>query len=186
MFPEGDGRYIVLPRFFLPEFDIDGKSDADRIPYNVWARQADARLTLLPGKVIDPALVAEYFADDAARFDIKAIAYDRWRIEDLKRELEKLSIDLPLVPFGQGYRYMSPAVDVLEVTVAQQKLNHAGNQLMRMCASNAVITKDPAGARKLDKSEASGRIDGIVTLAMALKTAQGHEEENLPACLMAA
>lgn len=186
VFPEGDGRYIVLPRFFLPEFDIDGKSDADRIPYNVWARQADARLTLLPGKVIDPALVAEYFADDAARFDIKAIAYDRWRIEDLKRELEKLSIDLPLVPFGQGYRYMSPAVDVLEVTVAQQKLNHAGNQLMRMCASNAVITKDPAGARKLDKSEASGRIDGIVTLAMALKTAQGHEEENLPACLMAA
>lgn len=186
VFPEEGGRYTVLPRFFLPEFDIDGKSDADRIPYNVWARQAGARLTLLPGKVIDPFLVAEHIADEAARFDIKAIAYDRWRIEDLKRELEKLSIDLPLVPFGQGYRDMSPAVDVLEVTVAQQKLNHAGNVLMRMCAANAVVTKDPAGARKLDKSKASGRIDGIVALAMALKTAQGHEEEGLPACLLAA
>ncbi|XKM39345.1 terminase large subunit [Rhizobium ruizarguesonis] len=186
VFPEEDGRYTVLPRFFLPEFDIDGKSDTDRVPYNVWARQADARLTLLPGKVIDPALVAEYIADDAARFDIKEIAFDRWRIEDLKRELEKLSVDLPLVPFGQGYKDMSPAVDVLEVTVAQQKLNHAGNALMRMCAANAVVTVDPAGARKLDKSKASGRIDGIVALAMALKTAQGHEEETLPACLMAA
>ena len=185
VFPEGDGRYTVLPRFFLPEFDIDGKSDTDRVPYNVWSKQADARLTLLPGKVIDPLLVAEHIADEAARFDIKAIAYDRWRIEDLKRELEKLSVELPLVPFGQGYKDMSPAVDVLEVAVAQQKLNHAGNVLMRMCAANAVVTKDPAGARKLDKSKASGRIDGIVSLAMALKTAQGHEEESLPACLLA-
>lgn len=186
VFPEEGGRYTVLPRFFLPEFDIEGKSDTDRVPYNVWARQADARLTLLPGKVIDPSLVAEYIADEAARFDIKEIAFDRWRIEDLKRELEKLSVELPLVPFGQGYKDMSPAVDVLEVTVAQQKLNHAGNPLMRMCASNAVVTVDPAGARKLDKSKAAGRIDGLVALAMALKTAQGHEEETLPACLLAA
>ena len=186
VFPEEDGRLTVLPRFFLPEFDIEGKSDADRVPYNVWARQADSRLTLLPGKVIDPALVAEYIADEATRFNIQAIAYDRWRIEDLKRELEKLSVELPLVPFGQGYRDMSPAVDVLEVTVAQQKLNHAGNPLMRMCAANAVVTVDPAGARKLDKGKASGRIDGIVALAMALKTAQGHEEDSLPACLLAA
>jgi len=186
VFPEGDGRYTVLPRFFLPEFDIEGKSDTDRIPYNVWAKQADARLTLLPGKVIDPCLVAEHIADEAGRFDIRAIAYDRWRISDLERELEKLSVVLPLVPFGQGYKDMSPAVDLLEVTVAQQKLNHAGNVLMRMCAANAVVTVDPAGARKLDKSKAAGRIDGLVSLAMALKTAQSHEEEGLPACLLAA
>jgi len=186
VFPEEDGRYTILPRFFLPEFDIDGKSDTDRVPYNVWARQADARLTLLPGKVIDPALVAEYIADEAARFNIQAIAYDRWRIGDLERELEKLSVALPLVPFGQGYKDMSPAVDVLEVTVAQQKLNHAGNVVLKMCAANAVVTKDPAGSRKLDKSKASGRIDGIVALAMGLQIVSRHEPESLPACLLAA
>lgn len=186
VFPEEDGRYTVLPRFFLPEFDIDGKSDADRVPYSLWAKQADARLTLLPGKVIDPALVAEYIADEAARFDIKEIAFDRWRINDLERELEKLSVELPLVPFGQGYKDMSPAVDVLEVAVAQRNLNHGGNPLMRMCAANAVVTVDPAGARKLDKSKAAGRIDGLVALAMGLQTAARHEPEQLPACLMAA
>ncbi|WP_454850485.1 terminase TerL endonuclease subunit [Rhizobium binxianense] len=125
------------------------------------------------------------FPADRRTGDIKRCA-DRWRIEDLKRELDKLSVELPLVPFGQGYKDMSPAVDVLEVAVAQQKVNHAGNPLMRMCAANAVVTVDPAGARKLDKGKASGRIDGIVALAMALKTAQGHEEEGLPACLLAA
>ncbi|NTE81304.1 terminase large subunit [Agrobacterium tumefaciens] len=185
VFPEDDGRFTVLPRFFLPQFDIDGKSENDRVPYNVWARQADARLTLLPGKVIDPQAVAEYIADEAGRFDIREIAFDRWRIEDLRRELAKASIDLPLTPFGQGYKDMSPAVDMLEVAVAQQKVNHAGNPLLRMNAANAVITKDPSGARKLDKSKASGRIDGLVALAMALQTAARHEEDNsLPACLM--
>lgn len=186
VFPSDDGGpAIVLPRFFLPEFDIAGKSENDRVPYDVWARQESSRLTLLPGKVIDPALVAEYIADEAGRFDIKEIAFDRWRIEDLKRELAKASIDLPLQPFGQGYKDMSPAVDMLEVAVAQQKVNHAGNPLLRMNAANAVITKDPSGARKLDKSKASGRIDGLVALAMALQTAARHEEDNsLPACLI--
>jgi phage terminase large subunit-like protein len=72
---------------------------------------------------------------------------------------------------------------VLEVTVAQRKLNHAGNPLLRMCAANAVVTVDPAGARKLDKSKASGRIDGLVALAMGLQVASRHEPESLPACL---
>lgn len=185
IFPSDEGGpATVLPRFFLPEFDIDGKSESDRVPYNIWARQADARLTLLSGKVIDPQLVAEYIADEAGRFNIREIAYDRWRIEDLRRELAKASIDLPLQPFGQGYRDMSPAVDMLEVAVAQRKLNHAGNPLMKMAAANAVVTSDPTGARKLDKSKASGRIDPLVATAMALAVASRYEgNDQLPACL---
>jgi phage terminase large subunit-like protein len=40
-----------------------------------------------------------------------------------------------------------------------------------MCAVNAVVTKDPAGNRKLDKSKATGRIDGMVALAMSMAIA---------------
>jgi phage terminase large subunit-like protein len=40
-----------------------------------------------------------------------------------------------------------------------------------MCAANSVIASDPAGNRKLDKKRASGRIDGMVALAMALAAA---------------
>jgi phage terminase large subunit-like protein len=36
-----------------------------------------------------------------------------------------------------------------------------------MCAANAVAVSDPAGNRKLDKSKATGRIDGLVALTMA-------------------
>jgi hypothetical protein len=40
-----------------------------------------------------------------------------------------------------------------------------------MCAASAIITSDPAGNRKLDKKRASGRIDGMTALAMALAAA---------------
>ena len=76
--------------------------------------------------------------------------------------------DLEMIEHGQGYRDMAPAVDILERMVAERKLRHANNPVLTWCLSNAVVTKDPAGNRKLDKSRATGRIDGAVALAMAL------------------
>ncbi|RVJ39195.1 terminase large subunit [Sinorhizobium medicae] len=183
VFPNGDGTFEVLPRFFLPDFDIAGKSDNDRVPYDVWSRDEKARLTLLAGKAIDPRLVAEWIAEDAARFNIKGVAYDRWRIDDLRRELEALSVELPLIEHGQGFKEMGKAVDTLELLVAEARLNHENNAILKMCASNAVCTSDAAGNRKLDKAKASGRIDGLVALAMALSIAE-RKEESWPACFL--
>ncbi|WP_340672630.1 terminase large subunit [Bradyrhizobium ottawaense] len=184
VFPMEDGTLHVLPRFFLPENGIADKSEADRVPYDVWARQG--LLDLIPGSTIDPGFVAEAMAEDAARFDIQAAAYDRWRIEDLKRELARIGVELPLVPHGQGFKDMSPAVDALERSVAEALLRHGSHPVLTMCAANAVITKDPAGGRKLDKAKAAGRIDGLVALAMAESIAARFEPETLPACLLAA
>lgn len=184
VFPMDDGTIHVLPRFFLPENGIMEKSEADRVPYDVWAQMG--HITLIPGSTIDSGFVAEQMAEDAAQFDIQAVAYDRWRIEDLRRELDRIGADMNLVPHGQGFKDMSPAVDTLERAVAEAKLRHGGNPVLTMCAANAVITKDAAGARKLDKAKAAGRIDGLVALAMAQSIAARHEPEELPACLLAA
>jgi len=40
-----------------------------------------------------------------------------------------------------------------------------------MCASNAVIHRDPAGNRKLSKKRSTGRIDGMTALLMAVGAA---------------
>lgn len=50
--------------------------------------------------------------------------------------------------------------------------------MLAMCAANAVITKDAAGNRKLDKHKATGRIDGMVALAMALGCSPEPEQIN--------
>ena len=181
VFP-GDDRFIdVVCRFFMPEANIKGRSDEDRVPYDLWADQG--YITLIPGATIDPSFVAACIHEASLIYSIEALAYDRWRIEDLKRELGIFNTPPSLVAHGQGFKDMSPAVDLLERFVAERMLRHGGNPVLNMCAANAVVTRDPAGGRKLDKSKATGRIDGLVALAMALSVAQRHEPEELPACL---
>jgi len=183
VFPDDKGGFDVLPRFFLPEQGIHEKSDLDRVPYDLWAKQGF--LTLIPGAVVDPTFVAEAIAEASQEYKIQRIAYDRWRMEYLKREFDRLGADLPIEPFGQGYKEMGFAVDKLERLVAEANLRHAGNPILTFCASNAVIEMDPAGNRKLAKNKSSGRIDGMVALAMALATVDREGEDEMPACIAA-
>jgi phage terminase large subunit-like protein len=183
VFDNDDGSFDILPRFFLPENGIADKSELDRVPYDIWAKQGF--LTLIPGSVVDPAFVAEAIAEACLEYDVQRIAYDRWRIADLTRELDKMGADTPLEPFGQGFRDMAPALDKLERTVAESQLRHAGNPILTFCASNAVVEMDPAGNRKLAKNKSSGRIDGMVALAMALACVDRETEDVMPGCLSA-
>ncbi|KQY18171.1 hypothetical protein ASE23_15750 [Rhizobium sp. Root73] len=179
----GEGRsFDIVCQFFMPEANIGERSNEDRVPYDLWAKQGF--ITLIPGSTIDPSFVAMNVFNATQTYDLRTIAYDRWRIEDLKRELGLFGGNVPLEPFGQGFKDMSPAVDMLERSVAERLLRHGGNPVLNMCAANAVVTRDPAGSRKLDKSKATGRIDGLVALAMALQVSGRHEPEAMPSCLL--
>ena len=161
-----DGVIHVDARLFAPREGAKAREDRDRAPYTTWARQGI--LTLTEGRSVDYGVVAVQLGDIMARGPVQAVAFDRWRIDQFKLELDRHGIEAPLVPFGQGYRDMSPAIEALEVEALAGKLRHGGHPIMTWCAANAVVTMDPAGSRKLDKSKATGRIDGLVALAMAV------------------
>jgi len=151
--------------FWTPEEGIRDRAKKDRSPYDLWADQGYLRTT--PGRSVDYEYVARDIADICAGLNLHSIAYDRWRIDLLKKEFADLGVDLPLVPHGQGFKDFSPALDALEVELINARLAHGANPVLTMCAANAIINKDPSGNRKLDKSKATGRIDGLVALAMA-------------------
>jgi phage terminase large subunit-like protein len=178
VFADDDGAFDVVPFFWLPGDDLREREDTDRAPYVQWRN--DGFLLTTPGKSTDPKAIALKIAELHGVYDFKALAYDRWRIEDLKRELDAIGTAPPLLPFGQGFRDMSPAIDTLERLVIDGKLRHGGNPLLDMCAANAVTRRDPAGNRKLDKEKSTGRIDGLVALAMALGATQKHEPPAKP------
>lgn len=67
---------------------------------------------------------------------------------------------------------MAPAVDALKTAVLNRRLRHGGHPVLRWNAANAALSMDPAGQRKLDKARGSGRIDGLVALAMAVGLAE--------------
>lgn len=163
---DADGCWHVRSEFFAPKDGVHDRAHRDRVPYDVWAR--DGFLTLTPGPSIEYGYVAQRLCELSDEFDVREVAFDRWRIDILETELKRMGRALPMVPFGQGFKDMTPALDTLEHVLLGSNLRHGGNPVLRMCAANAVATRDPAGNRKLDKSKATGRIDGLVALAMAL------------------
>jgi phage terminase large subunit-like protein len=165
----------VKPYFWMPLDSVQDAAKRDRAPYDVWVKEGLIRTT--PGRVIDYAFVARDIGEICGGLDISAIAFDRWRMDRMQAELERVGVDLPLEAFGQGYVSMAPALDALEGLLLLGQLHHGGNAPLTMCAANAVALPDPAGNRKLDKSKATGRIDGMVALTMAVGTEAKMQEQ---------
>jgi phage terminase large subunit-like protein len=167
----------VLPFFWCPKEGIDKKAEVDRVPYPTWAKQGYIEPT--PGKAINKRYIARRFAQIAADYDLEAVAFDRWAINDLKVILADEGIDLPLVEWGQGHVSMGPAVDAFETRMLAGNLRHGMHPVLRWCASNLIYATDSAGARKPDKSRSIDRIDGMTALIMACGVeASGKGEEK--------
>jgi len=165
--------------FWKPGDTLKDHEDRDRVPYTLWEKQEVIQTA--PGRTVHYGFVAEQIAEMRSRFQVLGLAYDRWRIDDLLRELGALGVEawvegkdkpvegaLRLVPWGQGFKDMAPAVDALEVAILGRTLKHDGNPCLTWNFANAVVLKDPAGNRKMDKSKVRFRIDGAVATAMAV------------------
>lgn len=163
-FPDDGGA--VLPFFWVPGERLAEREDRDRVPYRIWRERGF--LEAPQGRAIDKRSIVRRLAEIASRFDLQGIAYDRWRMEDLKVLLSEEGIELPLREWGQGFKDMGPAVDAFEAAVLDRTLRHDGNPVLTWCTSNAIVEIDPAGARKISKRRSIERVDGLVALVMAL------------------
>jgi len=168
------GLWNAYPYFWTPAIGLLERSKRDRTPYDVW--KSMGLLSTTPSATVDYDFVAKEIADITSGLNVIAIAYDRWRIDLLKKELDELGISLPLVEFGQGFKQMSPALEAIESHILNKTLRHGGHPVLTMCANNAMVTRNPAGDRKLEKMKTSGRIDGMVALAMAAGISQSAEK----------
>jgi len=166
--------------FWKPEATIKEHAKRDRQPYERWAEEG--LITTTPGKAVDYEFVARDIANVVEELNLIGIAYDRHRFKLLEKKFQDMNppVSLPFVEWGQGYVSMAPAMDAAEVLFLNEQVIHGGNAVMRMCASNAVVIKDTAGNRKLDKSKSTGRIDGMQALVQMLGLASAAEEPEEP------
>lgn len=161
----------VNSTFWLPAEGIEEKSRADRVPYDLWAK--DGYLNLTPGRAIEYEYIAEHLRGVFDSHKVQAIAFDRYNIRFLRPWLEKAGFTPEelekFVEFGQGFASMSPALRELEAKLLGKKLKHGNHPVLTMCAAHAVAVDGPtAGTRKFGKSTESRRIDGMVSLAQAI------------------
>lgn len=174
--PDDDGGGDLWVEQFTPDDTLRDRQERDRVPYRQWVQ--NGQLTAVPGKSIHYGFVAARLAELAEKFEIVAVPFDRWKIEDLQRELDDEGLDLPLVEFGQGFRDMGPAVDAIEELILNQRVRIHRNPVLTWNASSAVLAQDPAENRKFVKHKATGRIDGIVAATQAIGCAMRPPEQE--------
>ena len=165
------GVWHIRPYFWLPEEGLAEKAKHDSVPYDLW--NAQGYLETTPGNSISYDYVARRLKDIFDEYEVAKVAFDRWNFAHLKPWLAKAGFSEPLleqifIEFGQGTKSMSPALRELESIILDRKLRHGGNPVMNMCAANAVTEGIDASNRKLSKKRSTGRIDGMVALAMAI------------------
>jgi phage terminase large subunit-like protein len=73
-----------------------------------------------------------------------------------------------MVECRQGYKSMTEPSKDLEARVIQGKVRHGHNPILKWCIANAVVTSDAAGNIKPDKEKATGKIDGVIAVIMAM------------------
>jgi phage terminase large subunit-like protein len=160
----------VHPTFWLPENGLAEKARNDRVPYDLWEKQGFLKTT--PGGSIEYEFIAEYLRGVFDRCNVRALAFDRYNMKFLKPWLVKAGFTEQelerFIDFGQGFVSMSPAIRSLESLLLAQKLKHGNHPVLTMCAANATVQTDPAENRKFIKGKTTGRIDGMVALAMAV------------------
>ena len=164
-----DGVWHSKMMFWSPNSTLNDRADTDRAPYPMWRDQGFLRA--LPGVSLDYSVIAREIYDIVKEMDLQQLAVDRWRLDSFIKEVEVLGVSLPIVPWGQGYKDMSPALEAFEHVVFEHRLRHGDHPILTFCVSNATVVRDPAGNRKLDKSKETGRIDGAQAMAMAFGVA---------------
>ena len=78
---------------------------------------------------------------------------------------------LPIFPFGQGFKDMSPPTKELMKLTLEERIAHGGHPVLRWMMDNIYVKTDPAGNIKPDKEKSTERIDGAVALIMGLDRA---------------
>nr|DAZ42336.1 MAG TPA: Terminase large subunit [Caudoviricetes sp.] len=162
-----EDKYYVLPYFWIPEETLDLRVRRDHVPYDLWERQGVLMTT--EGNVVHYGYIEKFIENLGERFNIREIAFDRWGAVQMVQNLEGMGFTV--VPFGQGFKDMSPPTKELMKLVLEEKIAHGGHPVLRWMMDNIYIRTDPAGNIKADKEKSTEKIDGAIATIMGLDRA---------------
>jgi phage terminase large subunit-like protein len=193
-----EGETLAVKHWYWTrEFVIEERSTADTIPYRELA--ASGLIEITPGRVIDYTFVAARIIDFCGRHDVVQMAIDSAHMEKLCEALDREGFaywiegddenggsGLKIVRHKQGtsvsfdgkYLDMPTSITQLEDHMLNGTVVIDSSKLTSICARNAVIVADGFNNRAFDKKRSRGRIDGVVTLAMAVGSATAEMKEK--------
>jgi phage terminase large subunit-like protein len=180
---DGQPKFALFAHGYTPGETLTARVRTDKAPYDAWVEQG--HLTATPGKVIRLDFVAADLVELSERFEVSAVAYDRWLIRNFETALDELGVTLPLVEHPQGTNrrkdsplWMPESIDTFENLLLEKRIRIAVNPALRSAVMSTTFWSSPAGLRRFEKQRATGRIDLAVASAMAIGAATTGMEET--------
>ena len=159
-----DGTFDVMPFFWVPQENAAERTQRDKVDYIGWIRDGFIRAT--DGNVTDYDVIRRDIVELSQRFNIRQVGIDRWNATQLATQLQGEGVNV--TGFGQGYGSMSSPSKQLENLVLSEKIRHASHPVLSWMAGNVAVQTDHQGNIKPSKAKSTERIDGIVSLVMAI------------------
>ena len=185
-----DAHLHAYTWYWTTQEGLVDRAKADQQPYEEWAADPKVSFTATPGAVIDKTFVAAKVKEICAQHDVQFLAFDVAGMSDFIAACEQIGFDvwkfegpdkpkgrgLALVPHAQGKRRafedkqltMPTSIERLEDRILNKTITIDASPVTYSCAANAQVDADGQGNRAFDKKRSRGRIDGLVTLAMAV------------------
>ena len=105
--------------------------------------------------MIHYGFIEKFIEELGTKYHIKEIAFDRWGAMLMIQDLECMGFTV--VPFGKGYKDMSPPTKELMKLTLEERIAHGGHKVLRWMMDNVYVRQDPAGNIKMDKEKSNLR-----------------------------
>lgn len=173
---------------YVPRMSARKYEDQDSIPFTAWANEKYVRL--LKSDTVDDGAqrrIGRFIKQLAKNYQVKALAYDRWKANALITRLERDGIICLRV--AQNFEGIGPAAVELERRLKAGTIYLPKNPCLRWQASNVEVIADKYGnirpVKEAQKGEYAGRrgskIDGIVSIIIAISEVLKHDMRKVTA-----
>ncbi len=177
---------------WTPGDTIQARELRDKIPYTVWKNQGHIHAPA--GENINYRHVAQSLAEDAERYNVQMVAYDRFAFKRFEEDVVELGLNLEFIEHPQGGTkkgqpteamkkdaedkkekaeglWMPGSLRLLEDALLEGRIRLKKNPVLISAMMSAVIEEDKWGNHWLAKTRSINKIDAAVALAMAIGAA---------------
>jgi len=161
---------------------LDGlqeRADRDNVPYLEWLSQGVIKAT--DGPIIDMLAIARHLQELSQDYDLRIVAYDNYKMRDLRSACDEIGLELPFVQHPQAgtkvkgtksdllteQLWMPRSMKVLENLIVKNEIEIEANAATQMALMSPAIREDAIGNQWMEKGKSLNKIDALIALCMA-------------------
>lgn len=193
---DDNDRLTVKTFYWTTRGGLAKREADDRIPYAAYAK--DQHLTICDGETIDYTFVAQKVLELTGSQSVDSLTVDPAFVSDFIDACTQVGLQvwrymgpdkpagtgLKIVTHAQGTRIafeerqlcMPHSISRMTDKILNREIVIEANKMTDVCASNAVLQTDGIGNSMFDKNRSRGRIDGMVSMAMAVGASKAERK----------